>query len=48
MSRDIKRDCKCPYCGKYFNWLGISRHKAMHRDRTRRDKGRIQEGEKRQ
>jgi len=48
MLRNIKRENRCPYCGKYFNWLGISRHIAMHTDRLKREKGRIQEGEKRQ
>ena len=25
--------CYCHSCDKYFHWLGITRHRAMHRDR---------------
>ena len=26
--------CYCHNCKKYFHWLGIARHRAMHRDRN--------------
>lgn len=27
------RDCYCCTCDKWFHYLGINRHKAMHRDK---------------
>ena len=30
------RNNRCPYCGKYFNWKGIARHEAMHRNKIRK------------
>lgn len=27
------KTCCCETCGKYFHYLGIARHRAMHRDR---------------
>lgn len=26
------KDCYCHKCNKAFNYLGIARHRAMHRD----------------
>ena len=30
----IPRTCFCHTCNKDFHWLGIARHRAMHRDRN--------------
>lgn len=30
---DINPWCKCHTCGKLYHWLGINRHRAMHRDK---------------
>jgi len=27
------KGCHCHTCGKDFHWLGIARHRAMHRDK---------------
>jgi hypothetical protein len=27
------KECYCHTCDKYFHYLGITRHRAMHRDR---------------
>ena len=27
------KDCYCHTCEKYFHYLGITRHRAMHRDK---------------
>jgi len=27
------KNCYCITCKKKFHWLGITRHRAMHRDR---------------
>ena len=29
----IKKNCYCHTCKKYFHYLGINRHRAMHRDK---------------
>lgn len=28
-----KKTCYCHTCDKPFHWLGINRHRAMHRDK---------------
>ena len=30
--RDTHKNCLCLVCSKWFNHLGIARHRAMHRD----------------
>jgi len=27
-----KKTCRCHTCGRNFHYLGIARHRAMHRD----------------
>ena len=27
------KECYCHTCDKWFHWLGITRHRAAHRDR---------------
>jgi hypothetical protein len=31
--RRYDADCYCHTCGKSFNYMGIARHRAMHRDK---------------
>ena len=31
-----EKTCYCHTCEKWFHWLGINRHVAMHRDKRER------------
>lgn len=33
MRRIYEKTCYCHTCRKWFNYLGIARHRAMHRDK---------------
>lgn len=33
-----EKKCYCHNCMKYFHYLGINRHRAMHRDKKERCK----------
>ena len=28
-----EKECYCHRCRRWFHWLGITRHRAMHRDK---------------
>ena len=28
-----RKTCYCHTCGRFFHYLGVNRHRAMHRDR---------------
>lgn len=33
MKATDRKDCYCHTCNKWFHYLGIARHRAMHRDK---------------
>jgi len=33
MTVTTRKNCYCYTCDKYFHYLGINRHRSMHRDR---------------
>jgi len=33
MNNINKKRCFCYTCGRYFNYMGIARHRSMHRDK---------------
>jgi len=34
MKVTFEKNCYCHNCKKWFHYLGITRHRAMHRDRN--------------
>lgn len=38
MRKNIEKDSYCAECGKYFNYLGFARHRAMHAEKRNKAK----------
>lgn len=38
MRKNIEKDSYCSECGKYFNYLGFARHRAMHAEKRMKAK----------